>query len=164
MSTSNRPTGPNEEGSAIEQLKASILAEFERYERARRAEIIAASGSPEVDLTEEGEDPLSRDYLRWVAKSYARARRAAEQGEQAEGDRMLDQLADTLAEDLTLNDARVLRVAAEAAVAATPRIVVRAADRMQAPRIAEEIGLTTSRVYAILREERQRQTDPQSGD
>ncbi|MGW9041234.1 hypothetical protein ACWGQL_01510 [Streptomyces lydicus] len=134
-------------------LGADMLQGFIHLLDEYRTEHSQAAGE---NLTEEGEDPLSRSYLRWVAKSYTRARDAAEQGDQAAHDRMLDQLADTLAEDLTLDDTRTLRVAAEAAVAATPRIVMRAAKRMQTPRIADEIGLTPSRVYGILREERRR--------
>lgn len=60
-----------------------------------------------------------------------------------------------LADELTLEDVRALRVAGEAAVAATSRVIGAEKDRgMKADRIAEEVGLTVSRVYQILREQR----------
>lgn len=60
---------------------------------------------------------------------------------------------DHLAERLTLDDVRALRLAGEAAVAATPRAIKAARDRgMKPPRIAAELGLTPSRVYQVVRE------------
>ncbi|WKK26554.1 hypothetical protein QZH56_13735 [Streptomyces olivoreticuli] len=120
--------------SPSEKLRAGIFAMFEQYERERR------------EAGTENDDAL--DYVRWIADSYDQRRNNPE---------AMRAFLDTLADELTLDDVRALRVAAEAAVAATPAVIMRQADRgMQPPRIADEIGLTPSRVYGILREERQK--------
>ncbi|MFZ3569264.1 hypothetical protein ACNYS0_20140 [Streptomyces sp. BH034] len=99
-----------------------------------------------------GGDTLSRKNLRSVARTYRSTQRAED------GD--LDALLDDLAAEFDLADIRTLRLAAEAAVAATPRAIKAARDRgMKPPQIADEVGLTPSRVYGILRE--QRATDGQ---
>ncbi|MGA5354032.1 helix-turn-helix domain-containing protein [Streptomyces thermodiastaticus] len=60
---------------------------------------------------------------------------------------------DQLAAALDLADLRALRVAGEAAAAATPRAIKAARARgMKPPQIAAELGLTPSRVYQVLRE------------
>ncbi|WP_102924300.1 helix-turn-helix domain-containing protein [Streptomyces noursei] len=115
-----------------------ILAEFEQ---ARRAEIIAAGGNPDDDR-----DRL--EYVRLIAEQYQHHHRNAAE---------LPVLIQSLADDLDLEDVRALRVAGEAAVAITPEVIMRAADSgMKAPEIAGEIGLTPSRVYDLIRKERQK--------
>lgn len=137
MSANGRPTSPTE------QLRAAILAELEKWEREHRAEVLAAGG----DSTEDGYgDPLSRRYLRWLAHQFTQHR---DQPDNLRG------LLDGLAEDATLDDVRTLRLAGEAAVAATPRVIKDASKRgMKPPQIAAEIGLTERRVQQILREQR----------
>ncbi|MFI8850768.1 hypothetical protein ACIGW3_11370 [Streptomyces sp. NPDC053499] len=91
-------------------------------------------------------DALSRKYLRFVARTY-RNTQHHEHGR--------SNLLDDLAAEFDLVDIRILRLAAEAAVAATPRAIKAARDRgMTPPQIADELALTPSRVYAILREQR----------
>lgn len=122
--------------SPSERFTAAVLAELEQFMRERRAEIIAAGGDPDED----DRDPL--EAVRNIAADY-----------HADAADTLDDYLDRLADELTLDDVRALRVAGEAAVAATPRVIWAEADRgMKAPRIAEEVGLTVSRVYQILRE------------
>ncbi|MFE7782052.1 hypothetical protein [Streptomyces nigrescens] len=122
---------------AAEELRDQVLnliIEHERQTVAARA----LAGDP---------NPTDADHLEYVqeiAEHYA-------QRDQRPG--YLDQLAD----ELTLDDVRTLRLAGEAAQAVTPRVIMAEADRgKNPPRIAEEIGLTASRVYGIIREERQK--------
>lgn len=92
-----------------------------------------------------GGDTLSRKNLRSVARTYRNTQH------HEDGD--LDALLDDYAAEFDLADIRTLRLAAEAAVAATPRAIKAARDRgMKPPRIADELGLTPSRVYQVLRE------------
>ncbi|MFF7234417.1 hypothetical protein [Streptomyces sioyaensis] len=96
----------------------------------------ARTGDPNPTDT----DPL--DAVRDIAAGYA-----------ADGADTRDDYLDRLADELTLDDVRALRIAGEAAVAATPRVIWAESDRgKKPPRIADEIGLTVSRVYQILRE------------
>ncbi|WP_146051127.1 hypothetical protein [Streptomyces noursei] len=100
-----------------------ILTEFEQ---ARHAEITAAGGNPDDDR-----DRL--EYVRAIAKQYQHHHREAAE---------LPVLIQSLAEDLDLNDVRALRVAGETAVALTPEVIMRAADRgMKAPEIAGKLAL-----------------------
>ncbi|MBP0456238.1 hypothetical protein [Streptomyces montanisoli] len=92
-----------------------------------------------------GGDTLGRMNLQPLARTYRNAQRS-QSGR-------LDPLLDKLAADFELADIRTLRLAAEAAVAATPRAIKAARARgMKAPQIADELGLTPSRVYQVLRE------------
>jgi hypothetical protein len=92
-----------------------------------------------------GRDTLSRRNLQIVAGSYRATQR------HPDGD--LDRLLDDYAAEFSLADIRTLRVAGEAVVAATPRAIKAARDRgMKPPAIAEELALTPSRVYQVLRE------------
>lgn len=131
MSASDQPTSPEE------QLRAGIFAAVEEYERARRA----ANANHD-------QNPLDLDYVRWIADNYGASREGG-------GAEELTAFLDDLANELDLDEVRILRMAGEAAVAVTPRVIGGAADRgMKPPRIADEIGLTPSRVYGILREQR----------
>lgn len=126
--------------SAEARLASAILIAVAEYERDRQADSATRRGGDSGYG-----DPLSREYLRWLAHRYDRHR--DNPGE-------MRALLDGITEDLTLDDVRVLRTAAEAAVAATPRIVRKAKDGgMKPPRIAEEIRLTVSRIYQLLREQ-----------
>ncbi|MCX5161885.1 hypothetical protein OOK39_21860 [Streptomyces sp. NBC_00264] len=119
----------------VGRFQRQMIELMNTYERERRAEIIAAGGDPDEDR-----DPL--EAVRDIAAGY-----------NADAADTLDDYLDRLADELTLDDVRALRVAGEAAVAATPRVIWAEADRgMKAPRIADEVGLTVSRVYQILRE------------
>ncbi|MEU3102942.1 hypothetical protein [Streptomyces griseoflavus] len=88
---------------------------------------------------------FSRANLRSVADAYRDATRPDPRGD-------LDSLLDDLAAELDLFDIRTLRLAGEAAVAATPRAIKAARDRGMKPGpIAGALGLTPSRVYQVLR-------------
>ncbi|MFC8925237.1 hypothetical protein ACFT43_05055 [Streptomyces albidoflavus] len=120
---------------ALEEFRDEVLGIFEEYERRRVAERALAGDPNPTDA-----DPL--EYVYEIARHY-------DQREQRP-----DYVA-TLADELTLDDVRSLRLAGEAAKAATPFVIVAENDRgMEVPQIASEIGLTESRVYAILREHR----------
>ncbi|MGW7514798.1 hypothetical protein ACWGJ2_04320 [Streptomyces sp. NPDC054796] len=111
-----------------------LLVQHEREVVARRA--LAGDPNP-TDA-----DPLA--YVHLIAEDYAKPETRAA---------LLDELAD----ELDLDDVRVLRIAGEAAKAATPRVIMAAADRgMSPPRIAADLGLTSSRVYEVIRIERQK--------
>ncbi|MGW7197236.1 hypothetical protein [Streptomyces chryseus] len=132
MSTNDQPD------DAEQRLADAVLAAVEQYQRDRRAEQAATDT--------DHDDPLTRDYLRWMANRHPRYSRKGG----AEFGRFLDQLA----ADLTLDDVRVIRLAAEAAAAATPRAIRAARARgMEPPQIAAELGLTPSRVYQVLRDQ-----------
>ncbi|WP_019547970.1 hypothetical protein [Streptomyces sulphureus] len=115
---------------AEERLTARIRTAVEQYAQERGA-------AP-------GEGRL--DYTRSLADGYAAHR---------EEPGPLAAYLDGLAGELALADVRALRLAGEAAAAVTPRLVEAAADEgVPPPRIAEELGLTPSRVYTLLREQR----------
>lgn len=125
----------NQPTTATERFRERVLATMEQYERESAAE---------NTTNEDHDDPLSRRHLRWLAKQHHRAD--------------LDQ-AEAIAEAFTLLDVRVLRTAAEAVATATPAIVMKhVGEGMEPPQIAKEIGLTPSRVYGIIREERRKET------
>ncbi|MDQ0949318.1 DNA-binding transcriptional LysR family regulator [Streptomyces phaeochromogenes] len=125
---------------AARQFAEQLLALTEEYERARRSEIIAAGGDPNDDR-----NPL--EYAQWIASEWAAT---------AENHGARLALILRLADELTLDDLRTLRLAAEAAAAITPHVVVAAGHRGMKPnRIAEASGLTPSRIYSILREARE---------
>jgi hypothetical protein len=120
------------------RLAADMFALFERFEQERRAEIRAAGGNRD----EADAQPLDPGYLRWIADEY-------ERNDATSRERLLDLLGD----DLDLDDIRILRLAGEAAVAATPRAIKAARGRgMEPPQIAAELGLTPSRIYQVLRD------------
>ncbi|KAA6215133.1 hypothetical protein CP973_00240 [Streptomyces albofaciens JCM 4342] len=110
---------------------------MDQYERESAAARALAGDPNPTDA-----DPL--EYVQEIAEHYA-------QRDQRPG--YVNQLAD----ELSLDDVRTLRLAGEAAQAATPRVIMREANRGKHPRqIADEIGLTESRVYGIIREERRK--------
>ncbi|MGI5353465.1 hypothetical protein ACQEU8_36640 [Streptomyces sp. CA-250714] len=134
----------NAEGIPVEtspsaQLMARMYALFDEYERKTVAARALAGDPNPTDA-----DPL--EYVKDIAAAYS-----------ADAADTLDDYLDRLADQLTLDDVRSLRLAGEAAQAVTPRVVMAEADRgMKPARIADELGLTQSRVYQILREERQK--------
>lgn len=130
-----------QEQTAMSRLQANILAEIERFNRERRAEIIAAGGDPDEDR-----DPF--EYVRVIADQWA------ETADDPDGRAaLLDQLADRL----DTSEVRALRLAAEAAAAITPRLIVADADaRVRAADTANDLGVTESYVYRVLREQRTR--------
>ncbi|WND36936.1 hypothetical protein RI578_22780 [Streptomyces sp. BB1-1-1] len=132
------------------RLMADMLDLFNKYERERAAERALAGDTNPYDL-----DPL--EQVRNIADDYTR---------HADQPDALADLLDLLADEvLTLDDIRALRLAGEAAVAATPRAIKAAKDRgMKPPQIAAELGLTPSRVYQVLRELAAEQAEQPSAD
>ncbi|MFF5582706.1 helix-turn-helix domain-containing protein [Streptomyces hygroscopicus] len=144
--TSARPTGPTLEGFRRHLLDAAdrsgviqagileaVVGLLDDYTNAH-------PGTPVP-----GRDTLSRRNLHSVASTYRSTQR------HPDGD--LDGLLDDYAAEFSLADIRILRVAGEAVAAATPRAIKAARDRgMKPPQIADELGLTPSRVYQVLRE------------
>ncbi|MYY08816.1 hypothetical protein GT204_07840 [Streptomyces sp. SID4919] len=151
--TTDQPTGPDEgprvahytrRTPSAETLRDQMLDLVLQHER----ETIAAralAGDP---------NPTDSDPLEWVYT-------ISTQWEQHRGDpdaraAHLDKLAD----ELTLDDIRALRIAGETAQAVTPRVVLAEADHGKSvAQIAGEVGLTESRVYGALREERARRVE-----
>lgn len=124
---------------AIDKMRDEMFAVFEEYHRLRVAERALAGDPNPTDA-----EPL--EYVYEIAEQYHRNR---------ETHQHRAAFLDELAAELTLADVRALRLAGEAAVAATPRVVKDAAERcMKPPQIAAEIGLTERRVQQILREQR----------
>jgi hypothetical protein len=127
-------------GDATARFREQVLFLFAQFERERQAEIIAAGGHPDEDR-----DPL--EFVRGLAEGY----------EQRRDDKpALVHHLDQMARQLTPEDVRALRVAAEAVKKVTPLIIRIAADEdgMTPAQIAEDLGMTESYVYRILREHR----------
>ncbi|MFB7029656.1 MULTISPECIES: hypothetical protein [unclassified Streptomyces] len=127
--------------TALGVFQADMLRIMNEYEEARRAEIIAAGGDPDEDR-----DPF--ELVREIADTY--------QGLTDTDQHTKEAVLDDLSDRLTLADIRALRLAGEAAVAVTPRVIMYELRRKKTPRISAELGLTESRVYTIAREERRR--------
>ncbi|WP_328678433.1 hypothetical protein [Streptomyces sp. NBC_00343] len=131
MSNNDQPATP------LDRFRTDLLDAFATFERDRRADLIAAGD----DRVSE-DDPL--DYVRALTTNYETSR---------EDPGALRMFLDTLARQLSLDEARALRVAGEAAVAATPRLIREANGHgMKAADIADELGVTESYVYRKLRE------------
>lgn len=125
---------------AFEQFRDQLFGVLEEYERQRVAERALAGDPNPTDA-----DPL--EYVYEIAERYAP--REGRPGYLAQ-----------LADELTLDDVRALRLAGEAAKAATPLVVMAEVARgKEAPQIAGEVGLTASRVYAIIRDQRAAESD-----
>ncbi|MFC3347756.1 hypothetical protein ACFOOM_10015 [Streptomyces echinoruber] len=131
--------------TAAGRLTATMYALFDKYERERRAEIIAAGGDPD----DEWGHTLSRSNLISVARAHRNATRRAEQGD-------LDRLLDDLADEFDLTDVRIVRGVAAALADAMPRIAYKARERMSPDEIAQQTGYTTSRVAQFIRQEKER--------
>ncbi|QMP84086.1 helix-turn-helix domain-containing protein [Streptomyces phage Alderaan] len=123
-------------GQPSRRLMADMLDLFGRYEREAAAERARHGDSNPYDL-----DPF--EEVENIADEWA----STEGDEQARA-AFLDRLAD----QLTLDNLRVIRAAAEAAAAVTPRVVRAERARYKAPEIARRAGLTDGRVYQILRD------------
>ncbi|GGW68051.1 helix-turn-helix domain-containing protein [Streptomyces griseoloalbus] len=121
---------------------AALLTQYERETVARRA----LAGDPNPSDA----DPL--DYVRTIADNYTRHRDLPD----------AESMYLELAAELTLDDARVIRLAAEAVAKATPRLIYLAAeeDGKTAAAIADELGVTESYVYRVLREQRAAESQP----
>ncbi|MBZ6258144.1 hypothetical protein KVH22_21750 [Streptomyces olivaceus] len=132
-----RHPGPTPAGRRLADQLGELLAQYERERIAERA----LAGDP---------NPTDTDPLAWV---YAVAEQYSHHGDNpTEQSALLDSLAD----ELTLNDARAIRLAAEIVAKATPRLIYLAAekDKKTAPTIADELDMTESYVYRVLREQR----------
>ncbi|MFB7629903.1 hypothetical protein ACFC0M_02985 [Streptomyces sp. NPDC056149] len=117
------------------RLMLQVIDAFDQYARERRAATVGAG-----DGADDGDDPLR--HVRWIADNYE-----SRCGDPEHLQAHLEQLAN----ELGLHDVWALRVAGEAVVAATPVVILRAAQRgMRAPAIAEAIGLAPARVYDVL--------------
>ncbi|MGE9695931.1 hypothetical protein [Streptomyces sp. CH6] len=118
-----------------EELTARVLEVFTAWERERIAE-----GTPA---------PSDR-------RPYAEVHELAHDYAQVRDDPMArEDYLDYLSAVLTPADLRALRLAAEAAVAVTPRVIFDQAAQNKDPRkIAEALGLSSARVYDLLRTER----------
>ncbi|MET9914281.1 hypothetical protein ABZZ74_47575 [Streptomyces sp. NPDC006476] len=128
---------PSPAGQHLAEQMRALIVEFEH---SRRGEVIAAGGDPDEDR-----DPL--EFVRDLAEGYEQHR-----DDEAALARYLDQVA----RQLTPEDVRALRVAAEAVKKVTPLIIRIAADEdsMTPAQIAEDLGMTESYVYRMLREHR----------
>jgi transcriptional regulator with XRE-family HTH domain len=139
------------------RLTAQMYALFEEFEQDRRAEIVAAGGTPE-DADDDGwGDALSRSNL----VSVARAHRNATQPHRAkEGD--LDRLLDDLADEFEPADVRIIRGVAAALADAMPRIAHKAREQqgMSPDEIAQKTGYTASRIAQFIRQEKERRAAP----
>ncbi|MFK0069740.1 hypothetical protein [Streptomyces sp. NPDC091046] len=125
--------------TATGRLQAALLAEFERFERERRAEIIAAGGDPDEDR-----DPF--EHVRVIADQWS---------ETADDSNARAAFLDRLAQQLDTSAVRALRLAAEAAAAITPRLIQADADAgVRAADTADDLGVTESYVYRVRREQR----------
>ncbi|MEU0719062.1 hypothetical protein ABZ498_18025 [Streptomyces lavendulocolor] len=156
LRTMKGPRPRMEPTPAARQFFDAMLSEFERFEQARRAEIIAAGGTAE-DADDDGwGDTFSRDNLR----SIARAHRNATQPHRAkEGD--LDRLLDDLANEFDLYDVRIIRGVAAALADAMPRIAHKHREQGMSPdEIARKTGYTASRIAQFIRQEKARRAAP----
>ncbi|RSS59562.1 hypothetical protein [Streptomyces sp. WAC01280] len=125
---------PVHESAAARTFREGMASLIADYERAHQAEIREGNGNGDY-----------LDFVRSIAIGYEGT---------ADDPKARHFLLDDLAESLSLSDIRALRVAGEAAVAATPRVIQDDAKRGTKPkRIADEVGLSLSRVYQILRDE-----------
>ncbi|MFF4962991.1 helix-turn-helix domain-containing protein [Streptomyces sp. NPDC001222] len=143
--TGARPTGPTLDGFRRHLLDDAARAGFiqsSMLEVVVRLLDTYTGDHPGAPVP--GNDTLSRRNLYSVASTYRHTQH------HPDGD--VDGLLDDYAKEFSLADIRILRVAAEAVAAATPRAIKAASDRgMKPPQIAAELGVTESYVYRILR-------------
>jgi len=145
----HRATGKSdrlEPTPALRRFTEQFLTLTEQFERDRRTEILATGGDPDEDR-----DPF--EHVRWIAEGY---------DENRNNPKELAKHLDRVGDQLDLADARALRIAAEVVKKATPQLIRTAAeeDGMTPAQIADELGLTESYVYRLLREHRENY-DPQ---
>ncbi|MEU1815178.1 hypothetical protein ABZ543_08265 [Streptomyces roseifaciens] len=132
------PQAADGDGPLIDRLTEAIRDALQDY---RRAVQTGTGGAYDGDR-----DRL--ELVRTIARQYEQHRADPQE---------LRALLLSLADDLSVDDVRALRLAGDAAVAVTPEVVHRAGARgMHPQQIADGVGLTVSRVYALLREERQK--------
>jgi hypothetical protein len=137
------------------RLAAQMIDLFEKFEQERRAEIIAAGGTPE-DADDGWGDTLSRSNLVSVARAHRNATRPhrTEQGD-------LDRLLDDLADEFSLTDVRIVRGVAAALADAMPRIAHKHREQGMSPdEIARKTGYTASRIAQFIRQEKERRAAP----
>lgn len=123
-------------GLPSRRLMADMIELFGRYEREAAAERARQGDTNPYDLDEW--EPFEDIADQWTNT----------EGDEEAREAFLDRLADLL----TLDNLRVLRVAAEAAAAVTPRVVRAERARYKVPEIAARSGLTEGRIYQILRD------------
>ncbi|GHC44392.1 MULTISPECIES: hypothetical protein [Streptomyces rochei group] len=135
--------------TALSTLTAQFLASIEEFNRERRADILAAAGDRDDD-----HDPF--ETVRVIADEWAIT---------ADDTDARAALLDRLADSLDTSEVRALRLAAEAAAAITPRLIVAdAAANVRPADTAADLGVTESYVYRILREHRAAQSAPTTWD
>jgi hypothetical protein len=162
--TRDVPAEPPHNADTYQTGRSYTAAEISRRVKSRRRleptgdarrlaeQLLAEVIQQETDRATGGDDLDAYQEVRHLAEQYEYARGDAEG---------LDYFLDRLADALDLADIRALRLAGEAAVAATPRAIKAAKGRgMTPPRIAAELGLTPSRVYQVLRELDAAETTP----
>jgi len=139
-------TTPVELSPATQRLTEQMLGILAEFEKARRAEFIAAGGNPDDS------DPF--ETVRAIADDWA---------DTADDPDRRDALLDRLTSTLDTSDVRALRLAAEAAAAITPRLIQAYANAGHRPaNIAADLDVTESYVYRVLREQRAAQADAQA--
>ncbi|MET9954445.1 hypothetical protein ABZ135_23280 [Streptomyces sp. NPDC006339] len=116
--------------SAAEKFRQGVIALLAEFEHERQ------------EAGEGGTDPF------YEVKAIAAGFEQSQDDEQAR-----QSFLTALAEKLTLDNVRTLRLAGEAAVAATPQVIKAEASHKKPKRIADEVGLSLSRIYQILRSE-----------
>ncbi|APD18527.1 hypothetical protein HOR43_gp30 [Streptomyces phage Ididsumtinwong] len=121
--------------TAAGALFTDMMALFDKYERERAAARALQGDTNPYDLDEW--EPFEAIANEW----------ASTEGDEQAREQFLDRLAD----QLTLDNIRVLRQAGEAAAAVTPRVVRAERARYKVPEIARRAALTDGRVYQILR-------------
>ncbi|QDO51678.1 hypothetical protein FNV60_28650 [Streptomyces sp. RLB3-5] len=115
--------------TAVGRLRAQLLAAFDQFEEEREAE-------------QRQYEPAESSGLERLAQEYARAATATARAA----------LAERVGPSLSLTEAGVIRRTAKAVEGALPSVIVGArVDGWTAAEIAAELGMTTSYVHRILR-------------
>ncbi|MEU0037232.1 helix-turn-helix domain-containing protein [Streptomyces sp. NPDC006333] len=122
--------------SAADKLRARLVGALTDFDREHRAETLADGGDPN-----EQADPF--ETVRAIADDWATS---------ADDPAARAALLDRLTLSLSNGEVRALRLAAEAAVAVTPRLIYAHADiGFSTATIAADFGVSESYVYRILR-------------
>ncbi|APD18630.1 hypothetical protein SEA_PAPAYASALAD_51 [Streptomyces phage PapayaSalad] len=132
----NHQHAPRFTGQPSKRLMAQMIDLFGQWEREAAAERARQGDTNPYDLDE-------WEQFEDIADQWTNT-----EGDEQAREAFLDRLADLL----TLDNLRVLRMAAEAAAAVTPRVVRAERARYKVLEIAARSGLTEGRIYQILRD------------